>query len=196
MESKIPEIIWSIEEINPLKVSIAIPFFFLAREAKKAGFNHMILGQGADELFAGYKKYLKTLQNKGAIALKKTLEKDTKNLWNSILQTSDMATMAHTISPIYPFLEPELISYSMNISPGLKIKNNQRKYILKETAHLLNLPPEIIKRSKKAIQYGSGINKILKKIAKKNCKTNKITPFLIRIANTLNIPTKSKPINT
>ena len=51
VESKIPEIIWSIEEINPLKVSIAIPFFFLAREAKKAGFNHMILGQGADELF-------------------------------------------------------------------------------------------------------------------------------------------------
>ncbi|MEX2737686.1 MAG: asparagine synthase-related protein [Candidatus Wukongarchaeota archaeon] len=196
VESKISEIIWSIEEINPLKVNIAIPLFFLAREAKKAGFNHMILGQGADELFAGYKKYQKILQNEEVIGLKKALEKDTKNLWNSTLQTGDMATMAHTISPIYPFLESELISYSMSIPTELKIKNNERKYILRETARLLNLPTEIIKRSKKAIQYGSGINKILKKIAKKNCKTDKITPFLIKIANTLNLPSNSKLINT
>lgn len=38
-----------------------------------------------------------------------------------------------------------------------------RKCILREVASQMGVPPEIVKRPKKAAQYGSGIHKILKK---------------------------------
>jgi len=54
----------------------------------------------------------------------------------------------------------------MHIPMKYKIReenDNLRKCILREVAFELGVPSEIVKRPKKAAQYGSGIDKILRK---------------------------------
>ena len=55
----------------------------------------------------------------------------------------------------------------MQISANLKIKGNVKKYILRKAALEFSLPEEIAFRKKIAAQYGSGIDKLLEKLAKK-----------------------------
>ena len=54
----------------------------------------------------------------------------------------------------------------------MKIKKNkdniERKYFLREFARSIGLSEEIALRKKKSAQYGTGIIKIMKKIAKEN----------------------------
>jgi len=68
VERIIPKVLWLIEEPNPVKLSIAIPFFFTAETAKTLGFNVILAGQGSDELFGGYKRYLQFYAEKGGKA--------------------------------------------------------------------------------------------------------------------------------
>ncbi|NJE02542.1 asparagine synthase-related protein, partial [Thermococcus sp. JdF3] len=50
--------------------------------------------------------------------------------------------------------------------PEAKIRKGIRKAILREVAVELGLPKWIAERDKKAAQYGSGAQKLLKKLAK------------------------------
>ena len=67
---------------------------------------------------------------------------------------------------IVPFLDKEVINLALDIPGKFKIKNNEdllRKHIIRDTALDIGVPEYIALRPKKAAQYGSGINKILKK---------------------------------
>ena len=54
----------------------------------------------------------------------------------------------------------------MRVPGNLKIKNQYKKYILREMAIHIGISKEIAFRRKKAAQYGSGFDKIMKKIAR------------------------------
>ena len=43
---------------DPVKASIGVPFYWVAEKAAEAGFKVMLAGQGADELFGGYQRYV------------------------------------------------------------------------------------------------------------------------------------------
>lgn len=55
----IPEVSKAIETEGFLQLSIAIPVHFAMKFAKNNGFDEIMFGQGADELFGGYKRYEK-----------------------------------------------------------------------------------------------------------------------------------------
>jgi asparagine synthase (glutamine-hydrolysing) len=63
-----------------------------------------------------------------------------------------------------------LVGIALNIPMKYKIYNedeNLRKCILREVASDLEVPQDIVRRPKKAAQYGSGVHKILvKKVLK------------------------------
>ena len=67
------------------------------------------------------------------------------------------------INIICPFLKKEVVELAVKISPELKIKNSVNKYILRRALKDY-LPAEILTQNKKALQYGSGISKALRKI--------------------------------
>ena len=67
-----------------------------------------------------------------------------------------------------PFLDRDLIKYAMKVPAGLKIKENIKKYILREVAINLGLPDVFAFRKKKAAQYGSRFDKAIYKNQRKN----------------------------
>ena len=67
------------------------------------------------------------------------------------LMKIDKTTMAHSVEPRSPFVDHRLIELGSKISPELKMRGKNEKYILKQAAKPF-VPDSIIKRKKKGFQ--------------------------------------------
>ena len=141
--------------MSPVELSFELPLYFVSRYAKE---KNVYTGQGADELFGGYKKYLNdhSIMNRD---LEKLLS---RNLPREIKIVMGFGKILKT-----PYLNENIINFARNLDVMYKIRNGERKWILRKAARIIGVPEEIIKREKKAAQYGSGIWKMVKKMAKK-----------------------------
>ncbi len=141
-------------EINALESSFELPLYFVLSYAYE---DNVMTGQGSDELFGGYAKYLENpwLMNEDLNRL--LVKTKPREIRMAALLGKDLIT---------PYLEKRVMEFAANIPMEMKIRNGIRKYILREAARLLGVPKSIVEREKKAAQYGSGVWKIMKKIAK------------------------------
>ena len=139
----------------------AIPCYFAARLA--AEYVKVVLtGEGADELFAGYRYHKGYLD---AEALGRELRRSVRSLHNINLQRLDRMTMAHGVEGRVPFLDLELVSLAQRIKPGLKLRARGRarvveKWVLRAACEDL-LPSEILWREKQQFDEGSGTTDLL-----------------------------------
>lgn len=166
IEENLEDLLIAIEEGNIIKIGVGMTIHLGTKLAKKDDCELILTGQGADELFAGYHRYLETLQNKGEVGLEEELRYDIENMYHVNLERDIPIAMANGIDLRSPFLDKDFLNLAINIPIKYKIKSNDdklRKYILREIAIDLDIPEYISYRQKKAAQYGSGINKILKK---------------------------------
>jgi asparagine synthase (glutamine-hydrolysing) len=160
----------AIEEFNVMKIGVGMPAYIASEMAHEDGLKVMLSGQGADELFAGYNRYLGFYGEKGELT-QEDLKKDILNLYHVNLQRDDAVTMANSIELRVPYLDLDIINTAMNIPMKYKIngkKDKLRKCILREVGAELGIPLNIVNRPKKAAQYGSGIHKMLKKVLKED----------------------------
>ncbi len=163
VETALPDVIRAIESAQVSMVSIAMPLFFASKNAHDNGLRVMLSGQGADELFAGYKKYGLMEPDE----LEKALLCDLDNIAVNNLERDDAVTMANAVELRVPYLDREVVELALRIGPELKIKNGVHKYILRLVAGKL-LPEELAMKEKKAAQYSSGIYSAIEKLARKN----------------------------
>ncbi len=163
VESALPAVIRAVESNDPLKVSIAVPLFFASGDARNGGIRVMLSGQGADELFAGYKRY----ESMNPAELELALRKDLDNISENNLERDDAVTMANGVEIRVPYLDREVVELALRTAPELKIHNGIRKYILRQAAKKF-LPDELVFKEKKAAQYSSGVHSALVKLARKN----------------------------
>ena len=68
-------------------------------------------------------------------------------LQDDILMKQDKMSMAHAIEGRVPFLDHELVEYSLRLPPKLKIRGGQNKAILRDYAADI-LPPDVARRRK------------------------------------------------
>lgn len=144
---------------NPLDVSIGVAFYGALEMAAWSGLKNVICGQGADELFAGYHRYLKMSPER----LEKALKEDVENI--NIGRDMALATSLD-IQLFTPYLDENVVSLGLNIPVEWKIRDGTRKYILRKVATKRGLPESIWAREKKAIQYSTGVDKMVRKILK------------------------------
>ena len=69
---------------------------------------------------------------------------------------------------VSPYINDELIVLAMSLQPTQKIDSKSNKKILREIARDMGIPRIIYERKKKGAQYGSGFDKAISKLAKKN----------------------------
>jgi asparagine synthase (glutamine-hydrolysing) len=158
--------VYAVESADPVKVSIALPLYILAQKARNDGYRVLLSGQGADELFAGYARYEKAFDEG---RLEKELDHDLRHIAEVNLERDDAATMAHGVELRVPFLDMRVVAAARHMGPSLKVRHNGkdyiRKYVLRKVAEKY-LPPEVASAPKKAIQYGTGVQKTLEKLAR------------------------------
>jgi asparagine synthase (glutamine-hydrolysing) len=186
VEDAIARTVYAIESASLQKVSIALPTYLLAQRARKDGFKVLLSGQGADELFAGYARYEAAFRED---RLANELDHDLRHLAEVNLERDDAATMAHGVELRVPYLDMRVVAASRRMGPDLKVrplkvrpngKDYIRKYILRKVAEKY-LPREVSSAPKKAIQYGTGVQKTLERLAKsKGCTPASYLELLYR----------------
>ena len=137
-----------------IEVSYLFPFFAVCKRAK---YKTVVIGQGADELFLGYHKFKKNLEN--ANELSKKMYQDLKDI---VDQREHKIASNFNKLLLMPYLYYNLGEYVMSLDSRYKNDGKEVKIILREVAKYLGLPDEIANRPKKAAQYGSGVWKIIK----------------------------------
>ena len=168
IEAAVPHVIYATESTNPMKIAIGLPLYIVAKTAREDGKRVLITGQGADELFGGYSRHEGFLEH-GSEVLDREIYSDIQNISKTNLERDDMVTMANSVELRVPFLDKEVIRTGLAISPELKVLKKggscTRKYILRKAAEGL-LPSELLWKEKKAMQYGTGVQKVLDKLSR------------------------------
>jgi asparagine synthase (glutamine-hydrolysing) len=148
------------------RIVFSVPLYFVASQCIE---KHILTGQGADELFCGYLRYLKINDLK---KLKQNLEIDLEKAIQ-ILET-DKCIANHFKKYLHaPYLDNDFKKFATDLRVEYKINNNIRKYILRLAAQHWHLQPDIVWCEKKAAQYSTGLMKVLRRHAKDaNLKIN------------------------
>ena len=164
VEAALPEVVRIIPRKTPMDVEIALTGYFICRLAKDAGAERILTGQAADELFAGYARYGETK------TLREDLEKDFQGL---AAQRERDGSIASNFGVWYslPYMDERVVRSAKRLAPEELVAGDLRKIALRKIAEKY-LPEELAWKPKKAMQYGSGVTKLLAKIAKKHgCRT-------------------------
>jgi len=166
VEVYLKKVVPLIEDSNVVKVSVGLTIYVASEKAKKDGIKVLFSGLGAEELFAGYHRYKKTEY------INEDCYSDLLKMYEKNTYRDDVVTMNNSIELRLPFLDLELINFAFKIDASLKIKKiNDKlidKYILRQLAIKEGIPEEFALAKKKAAQYGSGFNKIIKRLAEKS----------------------------
>ena len=174
VEHVLPKVLWLIEESNAVKVSIAIPFYWTAEIASKMRCRVLLAGQGSDELFGGYHRYLGTYAQFGITAVQNAMYHDVASSYEKNFQRDTQVCSFHKVELRLPLVDREVVQFALRLPVSLKIKSTEdhlRKRVLRQVAQNLELPQFIISKPKKAIQYTTGVNKTLKRLARKESLT-------------------------
>lgn len=149
-------ILYHLESFDRDLVRSAIPCFYCSRLAS----DHVkvvLTGEGADELFAGY-RYYRGIERPQL--LQAELRRSVGALHNVNLQRVDRMTMAHGVEGRVPFLDLDLVRLAETIPTERKLVRRPDgtivdKWILRAVVEDL-LPPEIVWRDKLQFDQGSG----------------------------------------
>jgi len=170
VEEVLPKVLWLIEEPDPIKASIGIPFYWVAEKTAQMKIKVLLAGQGADELFGGYKRYVNDYLRYGNEKAQKTISSDILRMYETNFERDFKNCNFHNVELRLPFAAYQLAKFATELPLELKIEKREhglRKLVLRRVAENLGLPPLIAKRPKRALQYATGTSKTLKKLAKK-----------------------------
>jgi len=171
IEESLGHVLWLIEEPNLMKVSIAVAIHWTARVALENGRSVIVLGQGSDELFGGYKRFATILGERGSEAALKAIWESIRTAHDVNYQRDEQAVSSLRAELRLPFATRKMVEFASTVPLGMKVRSssdNLRKWILRDAAVRLGIPSTVAMRPKKAIQHTSGIEKAIREIAKRH----------------------------
>jgi asparagine synthase (glutamine-hydrolysing) len=174
IEDALPVVLGTIPKKDPVNTGIALTQYFITRWAGENGYNRIITGQAADEIFGGYSRYLET----------ETLEEDLVRDFAGLEQQAERDQSIAALHGTYlsmPYLDMRVVRAARKIPAAEKVQGKRRKVPLRTVAERF-IGPELAWYEKKAMQYGSGVAKELSSLARKNGYKTSVQDYIDHIS--------------
>jgi len=169
--SLIPEAIWYLESFDEDCISGILSNYYASRLAKEYT-DAVLVGEGADELFGGYRMVLKSPNVKSDEHRVQLAQKLLDISYNTALRRLDRGWMANGVIYETPFLDAKVVAYSQIIPMDWKIYGEKQteKFILREAFRDM-LPEQIANREKLRFAMGTGMDDVMDAVC-----TNVVNP--------------------
>jgi asparagine synthase (glutamine-hydrolysing) len=158
LRDALPALIAHLSTRNLIVLSYNLPFYFVLKNCEE---RVLLLGQGADELFAGYHKYRRL----SIAEAQKAMARDLEKLRREVVFVDAMAR-AFGKELLLPFLDEQIVAIATALPTEWHLRGGSGKYVLRRLAETVGLPDAIVHSKKSAVQYSAGIMRALKRIAK------------------------------
>ncbi|MBE6518617.1 MAG: asparagine synthase [Thermoplasmata archaeon] len=159
IEARLREMISITGTSSPLTLSFELPLFFVCRTVRE---KYVLSGQGSDELFAGYSKYI----GLSIEELDRMRKADLGKLISSTIPHETKVADHFGRKVLYPYMD-SIVTMQVNALDLNELKPadaDHRKMLLRQVATNLGYP-FIAEKKKKAAQYGSGTMDLVRKVA-------------------------------
>jgi len=155
---------------NRLFISFELPSFIVLESLD--GYL-LTTGQGADELFGGYAKYL----DKPISEFEHIRKLDIEKLVNETVPLENRIAEHFGKTIERPYISEEIHPFARNLPIEILYPTDGiRKRVIREAILSLGLSELLANTEKKAAQYGSGVNRILKKANKEEISVHDSRP--------------------
>jgi asparagine synthase (glutamine-hydrolysing) len=173
VEEALRRAVRAIPRLTPVDAAIATTLYFVAEWAGRHGHERILAGQGADELFGGYARYLESATLAGDLA------RDVAGLPEQVARDQAVAALHGTCFSL-PYADVRVVRAARAIPAAEKVQGGVRKKPLRMVAERY-LPSSMAFYEKKAMQYGSGIWKTIQMLARENGYKKSVQGYLIHI---------------
>jgi len=171
--SALPRVVATIPKKNPVNTGIALTQYFITQWAGEHGYHRILTGQGADELFGGYSRYMESADLEG------DLGRDFLGLEEQARRDQGIAALHKTYLSM-PYLDLRVVRAARAIPASEKVQGTRRKIPLRKVAER-HIPLDLAWYEKKAMQYGSGVWNVLRKLARKNGYKTSVQDYIDQI---------------
>lgn len=169
VQNTVANVLRLIETPDPVQTSIGIPIYWAAKRASDLRFGVMLAGQGADELFAGYRRYVDDYVQSGNQKVQEIIFNDITKMYENNIERDTKICSSHNVELRLPFATFQIAKFALGLPLNLKIEpktDTKRKLVVRHVATNLGLEKRVIDRPKRAVQYATGVNNALKNIAR------------------------------
>ena len=147
-------------ESTPMDLALWSIYSTTSLLASEAGAETILLGQLADELFGGYSKYAARARDGGEAEAERMMKDDARSCAERGLLRDEAACSARA-EAMFPYADERVASFAWGLPFGFKVREGERKAVLREAAAEAGLPEELARAPKKAAQYSSGAAKLV-----------------------------------
>jgi asparagine synthase (glutamine-hydrolysing) len=157
----IPDAIWYLESFDEDCISGMISNYYVSKAAKPYT-DAILVGEGADELFGGYRMVLKSPKVTSDEHREQLAKRLVDIAYNSALRRLDRGWMANAVVYQTPYLDAKVVAFSQKIPMSWKIHGEAQieKFILREAFRDM-LPEQIANREKLRFAMGVGTDDVM-----------------------------------
>lgn len=152
--------IYNVLKLDFLKIEILVPIQIIASKAKQNNYSVLLFGSGAEELFIGYDRYYRYFEEGKDLSL--ILEEEFRTLPKRDIGWIKKVCQKEGIEARFPYYDKEIAKHMFSIPLEDRMADRVlKKGFIREAGKILGVPEFALNRRKKALQYGSGIHKML-----------------------------------
>ncbi len=162
-ELEVKEALAACKKLTPdfVKTEVLVPIWAVCKAAKENGFSRLAFGCGAEEIFIGYEKFFERYEKMGEMEFLEMQRTEIESVRTGDCRLVEEVCGQFGIRASFPYLNSRLIEAVLSIPLEERLGSRRfKKLLLRHIARGL-VPNFVLFRAKKAVQYGSGVHKVV-----------------------------------
>ncbi|MEM4312135.1 MAG: asparagine synthase-related protein [Nitrososphaerales archaeon] len=162
VKENLPLVKGLVEKSKPMDLAIGLGFYLLSKFSSREGLDKIVLGQLADEMFGGYRRYLVSYLK--GFDVKTSMLKDVLDSHETTFSREDKACSPFSLV-VFPYANFDIFKFAFSLPLEFKFDKEKkvRKLLLRELAKEIGIESSLVEREKKAFQYSTKLENMVKR---------------------------------